>query len=106
MNHLINKTVNLSSLFRIYQDLLTSKQKQYFELYIDENWSLNEIAEEFAISKAAVYDSITKTTKLLEDWEAKLQLKQKQDKLNLIIAKLETNCLNNQELIAMLKEVS
>ncbi|SYV95593.1 putative DNA-binding protein, partial [Mycoplasma putrefaciens] len=38
MNHLINKTVNLSSLFRIYQDLLTSKQKQYFELYIDENW--------------------------------------------------------------------
>ncbi|KNG79108.1 YlxM family DNA-binding protein [Mycoplasma sp. HU2014] len=104
-NNIIDKTVNLSNLFEIYKHLLTDKQQEYFTLYINEDLSLNEIAEEFEISKTAVHDSITKTIKLLNQWEEKLNLKEKQDKLISLIKKLENNDINNSEITKILKEV-
>nr|WP_278308097.1 putative DNA-binding protein [Mycoplasma feriruminatoris] len=102
---LIEKTLELSELFKIYKELLTDKQKEYFELYIDEDLSLSEIAEEFNISKTAVYDSISKTSKLLFNLEKKLHLKQKEEKLIFIINQLEENQLDQKQLINSLKEV-
>ncbi|UWD34793.1 DNA-binding protein [Mycoplasma cottewii] len=104
-NNIIDKTVNLSNLFEIYKELLTDKQQEYFSLYINEDLSLNEIAEEFEISKTAVHDSITKTIKLLNQWESKLNLKEKQDKLISLIEKLENTNINNSEIIKIIKEV-
>ncbi|WFQ90183.1 putative DNA-binding protein [Mycoplasma feriruminatoris] len=102
---LVEKTLELSELFKIYKELLTDKQKEYFELYIDEDLSLSEIAEEFNISKTAVYDSISKTSKLLFNLEEKLHLKQKEEKLIFIINQLEENQLDQKQLINSLKEV-
>lgn len=104
-NNLLEKTLELSELFKIYKELLTDKQKQYFELYIDEDLSLSEIADEFNISKIAVYDSISKTSKLLFNLETKLHLKQKQDLLISLINKIETNQIDEKQFIKSLKEV-
>ncbi|MBU3829680.1 MAG: putative DNA-binding protein [Candidatus Limosilactobacillus merdavium] len=70
----IEKNERINSLFEFYQPLLTKKQNQYLELYYADDFSLGEIAENFHVSRQAVYDNIKRTEKILEDYEAKLHL--------------------------------
>lgn len=41
----------------------------YMELYYADDFSLGEIAEEYEVSRQAVYDNIKRTSKILEDYE-------------------------------------
>ena len=61
----IEKTNRMNALFEFYAALLTDKQM---------NYSLAEIAEEFGVSRQAVYDNIKRTEKILEDYEKKLHM--------------------------------
>ena len=70
----IEKTNYMNTLFEFYGDLLTSKQKGYLSLYYGDDYSLGEIAEDFEVSRQAVYDNIKRTEKILTDYEEKLQL--------------------------------
>ena len=54
--------------------LLTDKQMNYIELYYADDYSLAEIAEEFGVSRQAVYDNIKRTEKILEAYEMKLHM--------------------------------
>ena len=70
----IEKTNRMNTLFEFYATLLTDKQMNYIELYYADNYSLAEIAEEFNVSRQAVYDNIKRTEKVLEGYEEKLHL--------------------------------
>jgi predicted DNA-binding protein YlxM (UPF0122 family) len=70
----IEKTNRMNALFEFYATLLTEKQMNYVELYYAEDYSLAEIAEEFEVSRQAVYDNIKRTEKVLESYEEKLHL--------------------------------
>ena len=70
----IEKTNRLNALFEFYAALLTDKQMNYIELYYADDYSLAEIAEEFQVSRQAVYDNIKRTEKILEDYEMKLHM--------------------------------
>ncbi|AYW44553.1 putative DNA-binding protein [Tetragenococcus koreensis] len=70
----IEKTNRMNALFEFYTTLLTQKQMNYMELYYADDFSLGEIAEEFNVSRQAVYDNIKRTEKLLEDYEHKLSM--------------------------------
>ncbi|WP_122646590.1 putative DNA-binding protein [Enterococcus mediterraneensis] len=70
----IEKTNRMNALFEFYSTLLTEKQMNYMELYYADDFSLGEIAEEYAVSRQAVYDNIKRTEKILEDYEKKLHL--------------------------------
>lgn len=63
-----------SLLFDYYGQLLTEKKRRVMELYHEEDLSLAEIAEEFGISRAAVYDSLKSAEKKLNEYEEKLGL--------------------------------
>lgn len=70
----IEKTNRMNALFEFYSTLLTEKQMNYIELYYADDFSLGEIAEEYDVSRQAVYDNIKRTEKLLETYERKLHL--------------------------------
>jgi len=70
----IEKTNRMNTLFEFYATLLTKKQMNYMELYYADDFSLGEIAEEFNVSRQAVYDNIKRTEKILEDYEYKLSM--------------------------------
>ena len=70
----IEKTNRMNALFEFYAALLTDKQMNYIELYYADDYSLAEIAEEFQVSRQAVYDNIKQTEKILEDYEKKLHM--------------------------------
>ncbi|MGM0213236.1 putative DNA-binding protein [Enterococcus sp. AZ109] len=70
----IEKTNRMNALFEFYATLLTEKQMNYMELYYADDFSLGEIAEEYQVSRQAVYDNIKRTEKILEEYERKLHL--------------------------------
>lgn len=70
----IEKTNRMNALFEFYAALLTDKQMNYIELYYADDYSLAEIAEEYGVSRQAVYDNIKRTEKILEDYEMKLHM--------------------------------
>ncbi|BAP85586.1 DNA-binding protein [Paucilactobacillus hokkaidonensis JCM 18461] len=70
----IEKNYRINSLFEFYKSLLTDKQNNYMQLYYGDDYSLGEIAEEFSISRQAVYDNIKRTESIIEVYENKLHL--------------------------------
>lgn len=75
--------VNL--LFDFYGNLLTEKQKTVMSLYYEENLSLAEIADEFAISRQGVYDTLKNAEKSLFQHEEKLRLTERFKKTEKVI---------------------
>lgn len=70
----IEKTNRINALFDFYEPLLTPKQMTYIGLYYRDDYSLGEIAENYEVSRQAVYDNIRRTEKILEEYESKLHL--------------------------------
>ncbi|GAB5054101.1 putative DNA-binding protein [Pediococcus parvulus] len=68
----IEKNNRINFLFEFYGSLLTKKQRNYMELYYADDYSLGEIAENYTVSRQAVYDNIKRTVQILEDYEEKL----------------------------------
>lgn len=94
---MLEKTTRVNYLFDFYQSLLTKKQRNYMSLYYLDDFSLGEIAEEYDVSRQAVYDNIKRTETMLEDYESKLHLFEKFQERQEIIQKLKL-CYNDQQL--------
>ena len=99
----LEKNVRLSSLYDLYKNLLTEKQRQYFEEYYFNDESLKEVAENFNVSRNAIYLSLKEVEEALEDFEAKLSLKAKQDKKEELLNKLKDNA--SSEALKIIEEL-
>ena len=66
--------VYLSMLYDFYGALLKENNRRIFEAYIQEDYSISEIAEEMEISRQAVHDAVKRITKQLKGYEEKLGL--------------------------------
>ena len=93
----------MNQLYDLYKELLTAKQRDYFEMYYFYDNSLGEIANDNNLSRNAIYDNIKKTCKILVDYENKLHLLEKYEKRLEIIEKLEEKY--DDELINELKNI-
>ncbi len=90
-------------LFDYYGVLLTEHQRDILIDYLQEDLSLNEIAENYSISKSAVSDLIRRSLDTLKDYDSKLKLLSKDQKLNILLSELEDN--NLMIYAAKLKEI-
>ena len=70
----LEERVYLSMLYDFYGALLKENNRRIFEAYIQEDYSISEIAEEMEISRQAVHDAVKRITKQLEGYEEKLGL--------------------------------
>ena len=66
-----NDAFSMALLFDYYGELLTEKQKTYFDLYYNQDFSLAEIAEEEGISRQGVHDTLMRTELALRKFEEK-----------------------------------
>jgi predicted DNA-binding protein YlxM (UPF0122 family) len=69
-----NDTVFRTMLFDFYGELLTAKQREYFDLHYNEDLSLAEIAEQTGISRQGVWDIIRRAEASLREIEEKTGL--------------------------------
>lgn len=70
----IEQREELIELYDVYCNLLTDKQREYFEEYYFDDLSISEIALNHEISRNAVHDQLKRVIANLEDYEEKLQL--------------------------------
>jgi len=83
--------IELTILYDYYGELLTSKQQLYFEDYYFNNLSLQEIAENYNISRNAVYNSLKEIEKKLIHFESVLKLREKSKIIESLIVDLDDN---------------
>ncbi|KOO46635.1 putative DNA-binding protein [Priestia koreensis] len=104
---MLEKTTKINFLYDFYQSLLTPKQRNYMSLYYLDDYSLGEIAEEYNISRQAVYDNIKRTEQMLEQYEEKLLLfqrfQERQQLFKKIEEKLRAHHIEDEELYSLLK---
>ena len=89
MEDIIERRAYLAGLFDIYGELLTDKQRQMFDLYHQNDFSLGEIAEDCEVSRQAVFDIINRTEHTLEEYEQKLRLAEKAKRRQTVFAQLD-----------------
>ena len=94
------KREELIALYDLYGNLLTDKQRSYFEDYYFMDLSITEIAENYGISRNGVFDQLKRVNKLLEEYEEKLDLLAKYNK----IESLNIDEDNKNQVLSILKE--
>ncbi len=95
----IEKTQRINLLMDLYGNLLTKKQQAYLTYYYNENYSLSEIADEFEVSKNAVYDNLKRAEFILEEYEEKLNLLEKHNQRVQLIQEIESFELDHHDQI-------
>lgn len=99
----LEKKEYLNQLYDLYGNLLTDKQKLYFEHYFQEDYSLQEIAELYQISRNAVFDHLKKVEEHLSGFEQKLNLLEKKNKRHDLMDQMEKD--NHLELLNTLRKL-
>ena len=66
-----NQTYRMTMLYDFYGELLTPRQKEFFDLYYNEDFSLAEIAENAGISRQGVRDVIVRAEAAMQEVEDK-----------------------------------
>ena len=84
----------LLSLYEIYSNLLTEKERNYFEYYYFEDYSLQEIADNNDVSRAYVSKYINSIESKLMDFEKSLNLYDKRNKIKEIVSNLDEEIRN------------
>ena len=69
-----NQTYRMTMLYDFYGELLTERQKEFFDLYYNEDLSLAEIAENAGISRQGVRDVIVRAEGIMQEVEDKTGL--------------------------------
>ena len=69
-----NQAYRMAMLYDFYGDVLTDRQKEFYDLYYNEDLSLGEIAENYGITRQGVRDVIVRAETVLTDLEDKTGL--------------------------------
>jgi hypothetical protein len=92
----MDKQDKLILLFDYYGDLLSDSQKNYFESYYFDNLSLSEIGENYNVSRNAVSKDLKLASEKLNNYEEKLKIISRDDKLRKLASKIEDNDLKEK----------
>ena len=69
-----NQAYRMALLYDFYGDVLTDRQKEFYDLYYNEDLSLGEIAENYGITRQGVRDVIVRAEAALTELEDKTGL--------------------------------
>ncbi len=93
----MEEVIYYNELYDIYKNLLTDKQRKYFEDYYFSNLSYREIAQNCNVSCNAVYNQVNITRKVLDSYEEKLRFKEKLEKIEKLF--------NDEKIITEIREI-
>ncbi len=89
----IERVTRIALLLDFYGGLLTEKQQQCLDMHYNQDMSLAEIGEIFAVSRQAVHDILKRAENQLEEYEERLSLVKRfmrnREDLSLVIEKLK-----------------
>ena len=86
----------ITILYDYYGDLFNNMQKKYFEEYYFNNLSLSEISENEGKSRNAIHKNIKNVVSKLYDYEEKLGLYKREEKIKKILLKIDDEKLKKE----------
>ena len=97
----MEEVLYFNELYDLYGGLLTDKQRGYFEDYYFNNLSFSEMAENYEVSRNAIFKQIHIVTDKLKEYESILKLFEKRKKLEEIAINIQDEKLKEalEELI-------
>lgn len=87
---------NITSIYETYNKLLTEKERTYFKFYYFEDYSLQEIADNFNVSKSYVGKFINNIENKLLKYEESLKINEKNDKMKNLINQIQDEKIRKQ----------
>ena len=97
-----NQAYRMALLYDFYGDTLTDRQKEFYDLYYNEDLSLSEIAENYGISRQGVRDVIVRAEASLTELEDKTGIIRRfhvmQDQLKGVLASVDAIHKRNAQL--------
>lgn len=84
----MQKNVEIGVLLDCYQSLITTRQADVLALYYEEDLSLTEITEHYAITRQAVLDLIRRGEKQLYYYEERLGLLKRKNQNRLLLEEI------------------
>jgi len=92
----MDKNTKLVLLYDYYGELLTDKQKSYFEDYYFNNLSLSEISENDEVSRNAIHKQLKDVEEKLINYEAKLKIIERNRKIEKLLENISDTELKNK----------
>ena len=77
----MEKIIERNLLFDFYGDLLTERQRNIYQDAVYGDLSLSELADDYGISRQGIHDQIKRCDKALEEYEARLHLIERFEKI-------------------------
>ena len=97
-----NQAYRMALLFDFYGDTLTERQREFYDLYYNEDLSLSEIAENYGISRQGVRDVIVRAEAALTELEDKTGIIRRfhvmQDQLSGVLTDVDAIAQRNAQL--------
>lgn len=84
------------NLYTIYKDMLSEREKTYFEYYYYEDYSLTEIANIYKVSKAYVGKYLNKISNKLIKYESILNIDNKSKRIKEVIKDIHESDIKNK----------
>ena len=100
----LEEKIEISILLNLYGNLLTETQKNYMDLYYNQDYSLSEIGDNENITRQAVRTILVKSKRKLFEYEQKLKFMEKENNIKKLIEKLQ-NSKNDSEKQKYLKKI-
>jgi len=92
----MEESIYITQLFDYYGKLLTEKQREYFVDYYIENLSLSEIAENYQVSRNAVFKQIKEAESKLKFYEEKLNLLKNSIEISRLLEQIKDERIKEQ----------
>lgn len=100
---MLNNREHYILLLDYYGELLTNHQTEILNEYLNEDLSMNEIADNYKISKSAVQDLIKRSFSQLEGYDKALKMIDRDNKLDLILDEMQRE--NNPDLDKYIEKI-
>ena len=97
----MEEVLYFNELYDLYSGLLTEKQRVYFEDYYFNNLSFSEMAENYDVSRNAIFKQLHIVIDKLKEYEGILKLHEKRKKFEEIVKTVSDEALKHslEELI-------
>ena len=96
----MDDVIYYNELYDLYGKLLTDKQREYFEDYYFNNLSFSEVAENYNVSRNAVFKQLKITKEKLLEFDNALKLYEKKKKIIDII-----DCIQDKDIKEKLEDL-
>lgn len=94
----IKDRIEIAVLVKYYGNILTDKQKQVIDMYVDNNLSLQEVADELKITRQAVKNNLDVAVATLKKHEELLGFIARDKRIKQKIEKISSKALNEETL--------